>query len=286
MQKYADVVKILKEAFSYSLSFERITLFFVAALPLIAYVTVFFQPLSQILTIYEKAKDFPLDQFNTNVKLLILGLFLFSALAVLLQLYFKAAITRNCYANKHLKKESIYKSLAIVFKSFTDILLATIALMALSALLGLLEIVPSIGDVLIPILAMILTILFFFYIQAIIVNNHSWLAGLRASIDFVREKWMTLLFVISLFVLDIILVFITTLPLIILFLMLLGAVPNPATLGEDILPYIEFAKANFTITFIAILITAFLTGFVYVFQESSKTLYYSSAINHKKRKRG
>ena len=282
MQKYSDVIKIFKEAFSYSFSFERVTLFFIASLPLIAYVAVFFYPLSQILTIYEKAKDFPLDQFNTNVKLLVLGLFIFSALAVLLQLYFKAAIARNCYANKHLKKESMHKSLGIVFKSFTDILLATIALMALSAIMGLLEIIPSLGDILIPILAMILTILFFFYIQAIIINNKSWLAGLRSSLDFVMKKWMTLLFIISLFVLHIILVFITTLPLIILFLMLLGTVPDPTSLSQNILPYIEFAKANFTLTFIAVTITAFLTGFVYVFQESSKTLYYSSNLKQKR----
>lgn len=282
MQKYSDLVKIFKEAFFYSLSFERVTLFFVAALPIIAYVAMFFGSIAEVLAFYSKNHNFPFVQLDANTKLLILGLFILSTLAILLQLYFRAAITRNCHANKHLKKESIYKSAGIVFKSFTNVLLATILVMALSAVLTILELIPSLAEILIPILSLAITILFIFYIQAIIIADKNWLEGLKSSVNIVTKKWEALLFIITLFVIDVILIFITTLPMIFLFFMLLGTVPNPDVLSQDIIPYIEFVKANFTLTFIAVIITAFLTGFVSVFQESSKTLYYSSNIKQKR----
>lgn len=285
MQKHSDIIKIFIEGFLYSLSFQRVFLFFIASLPLFIYVTIFLKQFAEVLLAVFQDKEI-FQQLDINTKILIAGVFLFTALSSLLQLYFRSTITRNCYVGKYVKHEPLYKSIGYVLKSFVNLLIASIIIMVLSWLINSWSSITFLGSVLIFIFTLILSILFFFYVQTITIDNKDWFSGLSSSINLIRKQTTkTLLFILGLLILGLVFTIVATIPIIILFFMFLGTIPEPSMLPQNMMQYIqlyiEFIETNFTLTFIAILVSLFLGSFVMVFQESCKTLYYTSYLKKK-----
>ena len=272
--------KTFSSAFRYAFDFNRLLPFFIINLVMVAFIIFFIDSIIDFLPAIISSNWAGVS--IANLIYTALAFVIIILITVLLRIYFQAAIADNARFYWQDKRKDLTKSFPTGSKYLT-VLFALILAMIITVLVsGFLGLIHIIGPFLSIIVSIILSLIFMFLIQIVVISNKGALDAIKEGYGlFMKNKFDVFIFWLVLNILSIVILIVAVFPILIAFISIaaplldsLIAQPGSVDGAKLIADAIPLVKANLLNLGIASILSALIFSYLTVFQESAKTFFY------------
>ncbi|MFH0832750.1 MAG: hypothetical protein V1900_03470 [Candidatus Aenigmatarchaeota archaeon] len=269
----ADFGKTFSMAFRYAFNIERLLPFFIINIVLVGFALLFVDSAINILPLM-MTNGFAIGSIVSSF-LVVAAVFI---IAALLNIFLRTVITDNAKLYWQKKKSRIAKSVPVAKKRYLTIVIALILVSLISGFASsVLVPIPFLGRAFSVIASLVLTMIFLFVMQIIIISNKGAIDGIREGYRlFVKSPLEIFLFLIVFAILSFVILFVAIIPVLAVLLPIaiqsaaLFMNPNAAVFAS----IVSMVKANMFSFAVAGTISSAIFAYLYVFQESAKTFFY------------
>jgi len=274
-----DFGRVFSSALSYAFGLKRLLPFFVLNLAMVAFALVFINSIVDIapLLISGGASAAPW----LNIAGAVLSLLILMVVISLVRIFYQGVITDNARAYWQKKNVKLSKSYPIAKKKYITILLALILSGVISFFVSFVfAFAGTVGAFLSLVASFILSLIFLFLIQIIIISNKGVLDSIREGYRlFTKNILDVFVFWLILMVLSLLIVVVALIPVFVALIPVIAPLVESAsgsvTYGAEFAgEIISAVKSNMLGLGIAGVISALIIAYMQAFQEAAKTFFY------------